>query len=92
MARWRQTPQAGSLGRLPLVVLTRARGGYEDGPGYTAREIEEERLAAQRGLAALSSLGRYLLVDSGHDMQTEAPDAVSEAIESVVATVRKARQ
>jgi pimeloyl-ACP methyl ester carboxylesterase len=92
MAVWRKTPQAGSLGGLPLVVLTRARGGYEDGPGYTAREIEEERLAAQRGLAFLSTAGRHVLVDSGHDMQTEAPDAVSAAIESVVATVRKPRQ
>jgi pimeloyl-ACP methyl ester carboxylesterase len=89
MARWRKEPQAGSLGPRPLVVLTRRRGGYEDMGGVSARDLEKERLESQAALARLSSAGRHVLVDSGHDMQTEAPDTVSQAIEEVVAAVRR---
>ena len=89
MARWRKEAQAGSLGQRPLVVLTRRHGGYKYMPGVSAREVEEERLASQAALAELSSAGRHVLVDSGHDMQTEAPDVVSRAIEDVVAAVRR---
>jgi pimeloyl-ACP methyl ester carboxylesterase len=89
MARWRKERQAGSLGARPLVVLTRRHGGYRDVAGVTASELERERLEAQAALAHLSSAGRHVLVDSGHDMQTEAPDTVSQAIEDVVAAVRR---
>jgi hypothetical protein len=30
-AKWMATPQGGTLGTIPLVVLTRAEGGYSDG-------------------------------------------------------------
>ncbi len=89
MARWRKEPQEGSLGRTPLVVLTRRRGGYEDRPGVAAIDLERERLQAQAELAKLSSAGRHILVDSGHDMHIEAPEVVSQAIEDVVAAVRR---
>lgn len=89
MARWRREPQAGSLGDRPLVVLTRRRGGYADMANVSAAALEDERLSAQAALARLSSAGRQVLVDSGHDMQTEAPDVVSQAIEDVVAAVRR---
>jgi pimeloyl-ACP methyl ester carboxylesterase len=89
MARWRKEPQAGSLGPRPLVVLTRRHGGYRDIAGVAASELERERLESQAALAHLSSAGRQALVESGHDMQTEAPDTVSQAIEDVVAAVRK---
>jgi pimeloyl-ACP methyl ester carboxylesterase len=91
MARWRATPQDGSLGRMPLVVLTRAHGGFEDQPGLPAREMEDERLRAQAALARLSTAGRQVLVPSGHDMQVEAPAAVSKAIADVVSSVRHPR-
>lgn len=55
----------------------------------SAAALEDERLSAQAALARLSSAGRQVLVDSGHDMQTEAPDVVSQAIEDVVAAVRR---
>src|SRR6185295_10677694 len=42
MARWRQAPQDGTLGALPLLVLTRARGGYGEGLGVPAAELESE--------------------------------------------------
>lgn len=89
MARWRREPQAGTLGARPLVVLTRRHGGYQDLTNATAGEIEKERLESQAALAQLSSAGRHVLVDSGHDMQTEVPDTVAEAIEEVVAAVRR---
>ena len=89
MARWRKEPQEGSLGRTALVVLTRRHGGYEDRPGVPATELERERLQSQAELAKLSSAGRQILVDSGHDMQVEAPEAVSQAIEGVVAAARR---
>jgi hypothetical protein len=85
MARWRRAPQDGTLGALPLVVLTRAQGGYQD------RSLEDERRSAQAALARLSTAGRQILVPSGHDMQVEAPLAVSAAIHDVVAAVRQHR-
>jgi len=89
MARWRRQPQEGCLGHRPLVVLTRREGGYADLANVSAAEMEKERLSSQAALARLSSAGRQVLVDSGHDMQTEAPDVVSQAIEDVVAAVRR---
>src|SRR5260221_4157348 len=92
MARWRKWAQEGSLGRTALLVLTRRLGGYEDRPGVPAADLERERLQSQADLAKLSSAGRRILVDSGHDMQVEAPAAVSQAIEEVVAMVRRRDQ
>jgi pimeloyl-ACP methyl ester carboxylesterase len=92
MARWRATPQDGTLGSLPLVVLTRAVGGYADTPFASAGELEEERLASQAALARLSTAGRQILVPSGHDMQIEAPAVVADAIRSVLALARGQRR
>jgi pimeloyl-ACP methyl ester carboxylesterase len=92
MARWRATPQDGTLGSIPLLVLTRAAGGYADAPGAPAREMEAERLASQAALARLSTAGRQILVPSGHDMQVEAPAAVADAIRSVLAAARAQRR
>jgi pimeloyl-ACP methyl ester carboxylesterase len=39
-ANWLAMPQAGKLGTIPLVVLTRAEGGYRDIP---AAQLEKER-------------------------------------------------
>jgi pimeloyl-ACP methyl ester carboxylesterase len=82
------TPQAGVLGRRPLVVLTRAEGGYGNDLGVPAAELERERLAAQAALARLSTRGRQIIVNSGHNMELEAPDQVASAIRDVVEQVR----
>ena len=37
---------------MPLVVLTRAQGGFEDQPGLPAREMEDERLRAIYGIGS----------------------------------------
>jgi pimeloyl-ACP methyl ester carboxylesterase len=87
-ARWAAEPRDGSLGRLPLVVLTRAKGGYGDDLDMPAAEIERARLDSQRALARLSSAGTQQIVESGHNMHLEAPDTVANAIAVVVRAVR----
>jgi pimeloyl-ACP methyl ester carboxylesterase len=84
---WLKTPQAGTLGTLPLIVLTRAQGGFRDAD-VTAAQMEQERLDGQAKLAALSSNGRQIVVKSGHNMELEAPDEVTSAIRLVVEAVR----
>lgn len=59
------------LGDLPLLVLER------DG-------ADPEWTAAQRRLAAMSTAGRVVRVpESGHELPTDAPDAVADAIRTV---------
>ncbi len=61
------------LGDLPLVVVARGR---DSPPGWTA---------AQRALGELSAAGELrTAADSGHDIPTDAPGAVVDAIGSVV--------
>ena len=88
-ARWAATPQAGSLGRMPLIVLTRARGGFRDSLDKPAAELERIRLEAQRGLATLSTAGEQRIVESGHSMHLEAPEVVARAIGDIVEAVRR---
>lgn len=87
-ALWHEHPQKGLLGGKPLVVLTRAKGGYED-LDIPAEQIERERLDSQRALLGLSTNSRQVLLDSGHNMHLEVPDEVVAAIRSVVDAVRK---
>jgi pimeloyl-ACP methyl ester carboxylesterase len=79
-ARWIATPQKGTLGNIPLIVLTRADGGWG------SEEIERTRLAAQRELAELSSRGTQRMIKAGHNMHLEAPDVVTQAIRDLVST------
>lgn len=59
------------LGDLPLLVLER------DGAG-------PEWTAAQRAMAAMSTAGRVVRVpESGHELPTDDPDAVADAIRTV---------
>jgi pimeloyl-ACP methyl ester carboxylesterase len=92
MAKWRRDTPAGSLDGIPLIVLTRAEGGYGNDLNVPAEQLESERKQAQAGLARLSTRGKQVIVQSGHDMQVEAPDAVSVAIEEVVNAVRQERR
>jgi pimeloyl-ACP methyl ester carboxylesterase len=86
---WYETPQAGSLGSTPLIVLMRAEGGYGNDLDVPAAQLENERKQAHAHLAALSTRGKLQVVHSGHNMQVEAPATVSETIRNVVVAARK---
>jgi len=88
-AKWLAAPQAGALGKLPLIVLTRADGGYRDGAAdFPAGQLEKERKEGHAMLATLSSNSKQVIVHSGHNMNLEAPGDVSNAIREVVEAVR----
>lgn len=87
--QWYETPQAGSLGGIPLIALMRAEGGYGDDLDVPAEQLETERKQAHAHLAALSKRGKLRTVKSGHNMQVEAPSIVSQAIQEVVDEARK---
>jgi pimeloyl-ACP methyl ester carboxylesterase len=82
-------PQTGTLGHIPLIVLTRAEGGYGERSDTPAAQLESERRQGQAALTLLSTDGRQFIVKSGHNMELEAPDAVVAAIRDVVGQSRK---
>ena len=72
--------QAGTLGAIPLIVLTLAEGGYSDGDyDIPAAQLEKERKEGQAKLALLSTNGRQVIVHSGHNMELQASDDVTAA-------------
>jgi pimeloyl-ACP methyl ester carboxylesterase len=87
-AKWLAAPQAGSLG-VPLIVLTRAEGGFGNNLDIPAAQLEKERLEGQAMLARLSRNSRQIMVRGGHNMELESPDEVSAAIREVVEAVRR---
>jgi pimeloyl-ACP methyl ester carboxylesterase len=87
-----RTPQAGSLGDRPLVVLTRAESGYERVPPPLGPQLEQERQEQQAALAKLSSRGVQRIVAGGHNLHLTAPGAVADAIAEVVQDVRARRR
>jgi len=88
-AKWMKTSQAGSLGRIPLLVLTRADGGYGNDQDVPGAQLEKERKEGQAMLVKLSSNAKQVIVKSGHNMELEAPGEVTAAIREVVEAVRK---
>lgn len=89
-AKWLATPQAGILGTIPLIVLTRAAGGYSDADyDIPAAQMEKERKEGQAKLALLSTNSKQIMVHSGHNMELQAPDDVTAAIREVVEAVRR---
>jgi pimeloyl-ACP methyl ester carboxylesterase len=89
-AKWLRTPQRGILGSIPLIVLTRADGGYRDEDSdIPAAQLEKERLEGQAKLAELSTNSKQIFLHSGHNMDLEAPEDVSAAIQKVVEAVRR---
>lgn len=87
--KWLATSQAGTLGSIPLIVLTRAEGGYRDGDyEISAQQLESARKEGQSRLAKLSDNSRQIMVSSGHNMELESPDEVVSAILRVVNAVR----
>jgi pimeloyl-ACP methyl ester carboxylesterase len=91
-AKWLASPQAGTLGKIPLIVLSRAVGGYKDGDAdIPAAQLEQERKDGQAKLVALSSNSKQVILQSGHNMNLDAPDDVAAAIRTVVEAIRKKR-
>lgn len=86
--KWLSKPQDGSLGSIPLVVLTRAEGGYDNSEDVPAAQLEQERKDGQAKLAKLSTNGKQIFVHSGHNMDLEAPDDVTAAVRLVVNAAR----
>jgi pimeloyl-ACP methyl ester carboxylesterase len=86
-AKLLKAPESRPLGAIPLVVLTRAEGGYSD-QDVSALQLEKERKEGQAKLAQLSTNGRQSIIRSGHNMELEAPGEVAAAIRQVVDAVR----
>jgi pimeloyl-ACP methyl ester carboxylesterase len=82
------SPQKGSLGARPLLVVTRKDGGYDNNLDVPAVELEQERLALQKKLVELSTDGVQRILPCGHNMHIECPDALTDAIRAVVNAVR----
>jgi pimeloyl-ACP methyl ester carboxylesterase len=89
--RWHDTDQEGSLGALPLLVLSPENGGYPDNLDAPAATLDSERLAGQAALARLSRHGKRRTLSSGHQMHLEVPDQVSGAIRQIVREARERR-
>ncbi len=89
LSKWLATDQKGSLGDLPIVVLAREKGGYGEGHDLSAAELERQRRQEHADLAALSSRAKLSFVDSGHEIELEAPDAVISAVHEMVIEWRK---
>src|SRR5262249_40064745 len=87
-ANWHRTPQAGSLGDILLVVLTRAEGGYGNDLDLPADQLERERKNGQAKLALLSTKGKQIIINRDHSMHLLAPNEVIAAIREVVEAVR----
>ena len=82
-----QARAAGSLGDIPLVVLT-AGIPYEPDPLLTAEQMKKQGdiwiNVLQREYLSLSTRSRQIVVkDSGHDIPTARPDAIVSAIHEV---------
>jgi pimeloyl-ACP methyl ester carboxylesterase len=89
-AKWLAAPQQGTLRSIPLIVLSRADGGYSNADSDTpAAQMEKERKEGQAKLVLLSNNSRQVIVHSGHNMNLEAPDDVAKAIREVVEAVRR---
>jgi len=87
--KWMASAQAGTLGDIPVVVLSRAEGGYRDADlDIPASQLEQERKEGQRKLTQLSGNSRQVIVRSGHNMNLEAPGTVASSIRQVVMAVR----
>lgn len=98
IAEWRAFPEsaaqaaaAGSLGDMPLVVLSHDPDKPEpDLPTDLDKPVREASENMQQELAQLSRKGlRIIAKNSGHYIQLERPDVVVEAVGKVVAQVRQ---
>ncbi|HTF31284.1 MAG TPA: alpha/beta hydrolase [Flavitalea sp.] len=75
----------GMLGDIPLMVLTR---GISDRPA--SDPAEQERKKEQHGLLSLSKNSKQIIAEkSGHHIQLDQPELVSDAIKQVIESVIK---
>ncbi|HEY1801146.1 MAG TPA: alpha/beta hydrolase, partial [Terriglobales bacterium] len=74
--------EAGTLGDMPLIVLTEGAATTNDPPNSFG--------AMQKELVGLSTRGSQVFVPGGHMIQVDHPEAVSDAVLRVVAAVRLA--
>lgn len=91
VASMKQAAQAGGLGALPLVVLTRGRDGPPQ-PGVDPKSAAS-RFAVwqelQAALPLLSTNSRHIVVpDARHFIQWDAPAVVVRAVRDVVMAAR----
>lgn len=92
-AKWLAGSHNGTLGSIPLIVLTRAEGGFKDDEANVpAAQLEEERHSGQKKLELLSTNSKLIRVNSGHNMELQAPGEVTAAIHEVVQAVRHQRK
>lgn len=81
------------LGELPLVVVSRGRA--EGLPGFSAEQgaaFDRTWAELQAQIAALSPAGRRTIAEgSGHEVHLERPDAVIEAVTSLLDSGARAR-
>lgn len=81
---------AGGLEDMPLIVLTQGRPLQD--PASVAAGVRRGWVDLQRRFAQRSRRGRQVLVlDSGHGIPVEAPDAIISAVREIVTTVRGER-
>jgi pimeloyl-ACP methyl ester carboxylesterase len=90
-AKWLAAPKEASLGKLPLIVLTRLEGGYSEDLDVPAAQMEQERKDGQEKLAQISSSSEQIFVNSGHNMELEDPVDVTAAIRRMVVAIRRGR-
>jgi pimeloyl-ACP methyl ester carboxylesterase len=85
-----QTATAGSLGDLPLVVLSHDPGTPQpDLPEDLVKPTNDAWQQMQMELARLSTRGTQVIAkNSGHYIQLDRPDVVIEGIRNVIGQVR----
>jgi pimeloyl-ACP methyl ester carboxylesterase len=95
---WRNLADAraarlGTLGEIPLVVLSRSQGGISAGPGISKEDAEQFEAAhdeMQAELAALSPKGKHVIAEgTGHYIQVDRPELVIDAVREVVEATRE---
>ncbi len=81
-----------TLGDMPLIVLARTDGDYQNGMSISADSLERERRALAADLARLSSRGQLIFAGhSGHNIHLEDPDLVIRSVQEIVDIARGAR-
>jgi len=84
LLRKERTDNPHVYGDMPLIVITR---GVPESDSTEARE--EERRAAHKAMASASRQGRWLIAErSGHHVQIEQPDLVTNAIADALKAIQ----
>jgi pimeloyl-ACP methyl ester carboxylesterase len=85
--------QIGSLGDIPLTIISAGRPAISAGHGISAADAEQmKRLQDEMHaeLAALSTRGKRVIAkESGHYVQVDQPQVVIDAIREVVESARR---